>query len=456
MITEGHLDAAATCRPARTPRSSSSAQPSSAKTYTFGVRQTYSDGSVVDWSGPESSDTPAPTIEASSSLGGRWQLDARDRRARRRRGRRAARRARALRGREAHAGVRRALVLIVAVAGALGAARDRLRARSAAAHGAAGERHGEHSAAPGRAHLQRGGRAAVRDRLGHRRQRHAGDATARRAARSTDPDTLLVPLKHVPRGLVPRLLARDLRRRPSGARRVHVRGRPEPGPGAAVRDPVDLRDGRDAATCSIARWLVFLSVMVAIGLLALRLAIARPVVRRVAGTSLRSVTVAFAVSSAVALVVDPDLPAARDRGLRAALRRSTVGALVPLVRVSAFGRGYVDLWICFALFVAAARSRSGSTGPSGSSARSPSCSPARAPSSRRQRRCSCRARRARRADRAARAVAAPRLAAPRLRLDLARRPDRPARPLARPARRLARRRAASRCRASRASRSSPS
>lgn len=41
-----------------------------AKTYTFDVRQTYSDGAVVDWTGPESSDTPAPTIEAVSSLGG--------------------------------------------------------------------------------------------------------------------------------------------------------------------------------------------------------------------------------------------------------------------------------------------------------------------------------------------------------------------------------------------------
>jgi uncharacterized protein YcnI len=41
-----------------------------AKTYTFAVRQTYSDGSVVDWSGPESSDTPAPTVEAKSSFGG--------------------------------------------------------------------------------------------------------------------------------------------------------------------------------------------------------------------------------------------------------------------------------------------------------------------------------------------------------------------------------------------------
>jgi uncharacterized protein YcnI len=46
------------------------ASPSSSKTYTFGVRQTYADGSVVDWSGPESSDTPAATIEAKSSLGG--------------------------------------------------------------------------------------------------------------------------------------------------------------------------------------------------------------------------------------------------------------------------------------------------------------------------------------------------------------------------------------------------
>jgi uncharacterized protein YcnI len=46
------------------------AQPSASKTYTFGVQQTYSDGSVVDWAGPESSDSPAPTIKAVSSLGG--------------------------------------------------------------------------------------------------------------------------------------------------------------------------------------------------------------------------------------------------------------------------------------------------------------------------------------------------------------------------------------------------
>ena len=46
------------------------AQPSSSKPYTFQVEQTYSDGSIVNWAGPESSDAPAPTIEAKDSLGG--------------------------------------------------------------------------------------------------------------------------------------------------------------------------------------------------------------------------------------------------------------------------------------------------------------------------------------------------------------------------------------------------
>jgi uncharacterized protein YcnI len=37
-------------------------------TTTFDVRQTYSDGSVVDWNGPEGSDDPAPTVQAVSSF----------------------------------------------------------------------------------------------------------------------------------------------------------------------------------------------------------------------------------------------------------------------------------------------------------------------------------------------------------------------------------------------------
>ena len=100
VITEGHLDRAAACRPTRTRSSSSWPRRASAKTYTFEVRQTYSDGSVVDWSGPESvrharaDDRGASTR---SAAGGR--VDARDRRARRRRDRRRARRDRALRAR---------------------------------------------------------------------------------------------------------------------------------------------------------------------------------------------------------------------------------------------------------------------------------------------------------------------------------------------------------------------
>ncbi len=46
------------------------AQPSSSGTYTFGVQQTYSDGTIVDWNGSESAENPAPTIEAKASLGG--------------------------------------------------------------------------------------------------------------------------------------------------------------------------------------------------------------------------------------------------------------------------------------------------------------------------------------------------------------------------------------------------
>ena len=43
---------------------------SGAHTYTFKVLQSYSSGEVVSWAGPESSDTPAPTVQAMSSFGG--------------------------------------------------------------------------------------------------------------------------------------------------------------------------------------------------------------------------------------------------------------------------------------------------------------------------------------------------------------------------------------------------
>jgi uncharacterized protein YcnI len=46
------------------------AQPANSGSYTFGVQQTYSDGSIVNWSDPESGENPAPVIDVRSSFGG--------------------------------------------------------------------------------------------------------------------------------------------------------------------------------------------------------------------------------------------------------------------------------------------------------------------------------------------------------------------------------------------------
>jgi copper transport protein len=102
-----------------------------------------------------------------------------------------------------------------------------------------------------------------------------------------------------------------------------------------------------------ARWVAFLAVMAAIGLFVLRLLIARPMVRRVRDTHLRAVSIAFLVAAAVGLVATPvyTLLATAQFALRSVF---DLGALVPLLRVSAFGRGYLDLELIFALFVVAA------------------------------------------------------------------------------------------------------
>jgi copper transport protein len=102
-----------------------------------------------------------------------------------------------------------------------------------------------------------------------------------------------------------------------------------------------------------ARWLAFLSIMAAIGLVVLRLVVARPVVSRVPGTRLRSLTIAFGVASLVALLTIPVyvLLSTAEFALRSFW---SFGALFPLVRVSAFGRGWLDLELVFALFVGAA------------------------------------------------------------------------------------------------------
>ena len=71
------------------------------------------------------------------------------------------------------------------------------------------------------------------------------------------------------------------------------------------------------------------------------------------GASLRPVSLAFVIASVIGLLAIPvylDFATAND-SLRSVF---DVGALVPLFRVTAFGRGYVDMAMCFALFCVAA------------------------------------------------------------------------------------------------------
>ena len=101
------------------------------------------------------------------------------------------------------------------------------------------------------------------------------------------------------------------------------------------------------------RWVMFVAVMTAIGLCVMRLVTVRRLVRAVEWVSLRAFSVAFAIAAAVGLIAIPvylDLSTANDT-LRSALDLS---ALVPLFRVTAFGRAIVDLELCFALFCLAA------------------------------------------------------------------------------------------------------
>jgi copper transport protein len=179
------------------------------------------------------------------------------------------------------------------------------------------------------------------------------EATASPQRSSANPDTLVVPLRpHLPEGWYLVFW-----------RAISVDGHPVQGaftfavgPNAGPQPQFVIPRIAQTATATrlvVARWVAVLSVMVALGLFVFRLVIARPVARRLPGTSLRSLTLAFGLASTIGLLAIPvylDLSTSID-SLRSAF---SVGALVPLFRVTAFGRGYVDLEICFALFCAAA------------------------------------------------------------------------------------------------------
>ncbi len=164
-----------------------------------------------------------------------------------------------------------------------------------------------------------------------------------------NPDTLVVPLRpHLPEGwylIYWRAISVD--GHPVSGAFTYAVG-PNPGPAPQFQVP---KVSASAATPQllITRWLMFLSVMASIGLLALRLVIVRPLVRRVAEASLRPLSAAFVVSSIVGLLAIPvylDFSTAND-SLRSVF---DLGALVPLFRATAFNRAILDLEACFALF----------------------------------------------------------------------------------------------------------
>jgi copper transport protein len=127
---------------------------------------------------------------------------------------------------------------------------------------------------------------------------------------------------------------------------------PNPGPAPKFAVP-SISAGATAPNLLITRWVMFLSVMVAIGLFAFRFFVARSLPRRVAGTGLRALSIAFVAASVIGVLA---IPVYLDFAIASDSLRSVfdVGALVPLFRVTAFGRGYVDMMLCFALFCVAA------------------------------------------------------------------------------------------------------
>jgi copper transport protein len=179
------------------------------------------------------------------------------------------------------------------------------------------------------------------------------ETTASPSRSPADPDTLVVPLRpHLPEGwylIYWRAISID--GHPVQGAFTYAVG---PNPGPAPRFPVpSLSASAATPQLLIARWVMFLSIMSALGLFALRMFVARPAVRREPSTRLRPVSIAFSVASVIGLIAIPvylEFSTAND-SLRSVF---DVAALVPLFRVTAFGRSMVDLEICFALFCGAA------------------------------------------------------------------------------------------------------
>jgi copper transport protein len=187
---------------------------------------------------------------------------------------------------------------------------------------------------------------SVTNENGH--QETAG-AVQRSAA---NPDTLVVPLHHLAKGwylVIWRVISVD--GHPVSSAFTFAVG-PNPGPEPQFTIP-KISATATTTPLLVTRWLVFLTVMTSIGLFVLRTIVARPIVRRLEGTSLRALSIAFGVAAVLGLIA---IPVYIDFATANFTLRSVfaLGALVPLFDTTAFGRGYLDLELCFALFCFAA------------------------------------------------------------------------------------------------------
>ena len=166
------------------------------------------------------------------------------------------------------------------------------------------------------------------------------------------PQTLVTPLRHTPQGwylVFWRVISAD--GHPVRGAFTFAVG-PSPGPPPQFRVP-SLSETATTPQLLISRWVVFLSFMAALGLFVLRMVIARPVVRRVGGVSVRAISIALGVALLVALLATPVyvLFATAQFSLRSVF---DLGAIVPVARASSFGRDYLDLELVLALFAVAA------------------------------------------------------------------------------------------------------
>ena len=122
---------------------------------------------------------------------------------------------------------------------------------------------------------------------------------------------------------------------------------PNAGPAPEFQIP-SLSETAATPASLVLRWITLLSLMATIGLAMFRLLVARPLVRRVDGSSLRAITVALFVALGIA-VVSTLLYVLEATSRFTQVGFFDLGTTLPLVRDSAFGRGFSDLALILVL-----------------------------------------------------------------------------------------------------------